>query len=235
MDTYLGTFGTLFVSGFLGSLGHCLGMCGPLVMMAGAQLKRHERKLLPSFLLYHLARVLVYAVLGAVSGGIGSLLGLSGGLGSLAGIISLALGAGIILLGAGYLGWLPLGRLEGGGNWINQMMGRALKQGGASGILMMGAINGLLPCGLVYSALLVVASTGAPVAGAAGMIAFGLGTLPALLVVGLGAGALSPSIRQVMGRVAGILIMLIGLQLGLRGLAALGAVGHLHLGGLVIW
>jgi sulfite exporter TauE/SafE len=235
MGSYLSTFGALFVSGLLGSLGHCLGMCGPLVMMVGVQLKRHEKAILPSFLLYHLARVMVYALLGAIIGGIGSLLGLSDGFGGVAGFISLALGLGVILFGMGYLGWLPLGRLEGSGAWLNRMMGKALKQGGYVGVLGMGALNGLLPCGLVYSALLVTASTGGPLPGAMGMVVFGLGTMPALLVAGVGAGALSVPVRQAMGRAAGILIMVIGVQLGLRGLAALNMVPHLHVGGVMIW
>jgi sulfite exporter TauE/SafE len=235
MGAYLSTFGALFVSGLLGSLGHCLGMCGPLVMMVGVQLKRHEKPMLPSFLLYHLSRATVYALLGAIVGGIGSLLGQSGGLGRFAGVVSLALGLGVILFGMGYLGWLPLGRVEGSGAWLNRMMGKALKQGGFAGVLGMGALNGLLPCGLVYSALLVAASTGGPLPGAVGMLVFGLGTIPALLVAGVGAGALSVPVRQAMGRVAGILIMIIGLQLGLRGLAALNVVSHLHVGKVMLW
>ncbi len=235
MGAYLSTFGALLVSGLLGSMGHCLGMCGPLVMMVGVQLKRHERAMLPSFLLYHIARITVYALLGAVIGGIGSLLGLAGGLSKLAGIVSLILGIGVILFGMGYMGWLPLGQLEGSGVWLNRMMSKALKRGGLWGVLGMGALNGLLPCGLVYSALLVAASTGKPLPSAVGMIIFGLGTIPALLVAGVGAGALSVRVRQVMSRVAGAMIMIIGVQLGLRGLAALGVVSHLQVGGIVIW
>jgi sulfite exporter TauE/SafE len=235
MGANFSTFGALFVSGLLGSLGHCLGMCGPLVMMVGVQLKRHDKPMLPSFLLYHLARATVYALLGAIVGGIGSLLGQSGGLGRFAGVVSLVLGLGVILFGMGYLGWLPLGRVEGSAAWLNRMMGKALKQGGFVGVLGMGALNGLLPCGLVYSALLVAASTGGPLPGAVGMLVFGLGTVPALLVAGVGAGALSVPVRQAMGRAAGILIMIIGLQLGLRGLAALNVISHLHVGKVMIW
>jgi hypothetical protein len=102
-------------------------------------------------------------------------------------------------------------------------------------VLALGALNGLLPCGLVYSALLVAASTGGLLMGAAGMIAFGLGTLPALLVVGVGAGALSARVRQVFVRVAGLLIVLVGVQLMLRGLAGWGVVPHFHLGKVMLW
>jgi sulfite exporter TauE/SafE len=102
-------------------------------------------------------------------------------------------------------------------------------------VLALGALNGLLPCGLVYSALLVAASTGSLLMGAAGMAVFGLGTLPALLVMGIGAGALSARVRQAFVRVAGVLIVVVGVQLVLRGLAGWGVLPHLHLGRVMLW
>jgi sulfite exporter TauE/SafE len=92
-----------------------------------------------------------------------------------------------------------------------------------------------LPCGLVYSALLVAASTGGPLSGGLGMVSFGIGTLPPLLLVGIGAAAVSVKARQRLTRIAGALIIVVGLQLLLRGMAALGVVPHLHLGRLVLW
>jgi sulfite exporter TauE/SafE len=231
----LSVFGALLLSGLVGSLGHCLGMCGPLVIMVGLQLKSSGRSRLRYHFLYHSARITVYALLGALVGVIGSLLGLAGRLSHVAGVASLLLGLGVILFGLGYLGWLPIGRVEGSGARLSKAMGRALKQGGTPGVALLGALNGLLPCGLVYSALLVAASTGGPLTGGLGMVLFGAGTLPPLLLVGMGAGAVSVQARQRLTRVAGALIILVGLQLLLRGLAALGIVPHLHLGRLVIW
>jgi sulfite exporter TauE/SafE len=228
-------YAVLLLSGLVGSLGHCLGMCGPLVLMVGLQLPARGLAAVPYHLLYHLARVAVYVLLGAIVGAVGSLLGLGSGLNRLAGAISLALGLGIVLLGLGYLGWLPLGRLDASAGRLNRAMGRALKRGGALGVVLLGAINGLLPCGLVYSALLLAATTGGSLPAALGMALFGLGTLPALVVVGLGAGTLGARFRQVLTRVAGVVIVVAGLQLALRGLAALGAIPHLQVGGLVIW
>jgi sulfite exporter TauE/SafE len=235
MDLGTGTLGALFLSGVLGSLGHCLGMCGPLVTMLGIQLKARRPVGWPYHLVYHASRVGVYVILGTIAGGLGSALGLGDSFGKVTGIVSLLLGLGVVLLGLGYLGWLPLGRIEGAGAWLNQAMGWALQQGGSMGVLALGALNGLLPCGLVYSALLVVASTGSLLVGAAGMAVFGLGTLPTLLVAGVGAGALGTHVRQTFVRVAGALIVVVGLQLALRGLAAWGAVPHLHLGRLMFW
>ena len=61
MQANLSIYGTLFLSGLVGSLGHCLGMCGPLVIMVGYQLKPRGVALLPYYLLYHAPRITVYA------------------------------------------------------------------------------------------------------------------------------------------------------------------------------
>ena len=174
-------------------------------------------------------------VLGAIVGGLGSLIGIKPSLGRFAGIVSVVLGLGIVGLGLGYLGWLPLQRLEGAAGWWSRATAGALKRQGVGRVAMLGALNGILPCGLVYSGLLVAASTGGALQGALGMVIFGAGTLPALLVVGLGAGALSIHLRQVLARIAGIVIVLVGVQLVMRGLAGLGIVPMLRLGGFVIW
>jgi sulfite exporter TauE/SafE len=231
----MGVYGALLLSGLLGSLGHCLGMCGPLVVMAGLQFQTRGLTAFPHHLLYHGARIGVYVFLGVVVGGIGSLLGMGNRLSHLAGITSLVLGLGVILFGLSYLSWLPLSRMEGAGDWLSRAMSQALKQGGFFGVILLGTLNGLLPCGLVYSALLVAASTGGPLPGAMGMLLFGVGTLPALLLVGLGARILSVRVRQALTRVSGFLILMIGLQLVLRGMAALDVAPHLRLGGLMIW
>jgi sulfite exporter TauE/SafE len=235
MQTSSGLFGILFLSGFLGSLGHCLGMCGPLVMMLGVQIKRQQRIAWPLHLLYHTSRIVVYAILGAVVGGIGSLLGLGSQINFVAGITSAILGIGVVVLGLGYLGWLPIRGLDAPDEWFGRMFGKAMRRGGLSGVILLGVLNGLLPCGLVYSALLLSASGGGVLQGMLGMLLFGLGTLPALVLVGLGAGALSVRFRQTLTRLAGVLMVIAGLQLTLRGLAALGLMPHFQVGELIFW
>ncbi len=224
----------LLLSGLLGSLGHCLGMCGPLVVMVSTGFKSHGIAVLPGQLLYHLTRITVYGLLGGVVGALGAMLG-AGGFGRVPGLLSVVLGALVVAFGMGYLGWLPLGRIEGGGSWLTGAMGRAIRRGGLGSAALLGGLNGLLPCGLVYSALLIAASTGGALQGAAAMLIFGAGTLPALLVVGLGADRLSARTRQALSRAAGVLIVLVGVQLVLRGLAALGVIGHLKLWRVMLW
>lgn len=203
--------------------------------MVAAQMRKNDRSLLPNFSLYHVTRVLMYVLFGALVGAIGSLLGLSRQLTALGGVISLLLGIAILLIGTGYLGWLRSFPLEGASHWWNIALSRTLKQGGWGGVALLGALNGLLPCGLVYSALLLAASTGAAWRGALGMGLFGLGTFPALLALDLGAGALSVRFRQGMMRLAGVLMLLVGLQLVLRGGAALHFWPHLRWRSIVLW
>ena len=236
MGGLTGTPAALLLSGLLGSLGHCLGMCGPLNLMLAAKIRENALPPLQSFLLYHASRVTVYVLLGSLVGAFGSLLGLSTRLTGVGGMVSLVLGLAILLLGLGYLGWLPALWWEGaGGGWWNKAMSNALRYKGRFGVAALGVLNGLLPCGLVYGALLLAASTGLAWRGALAMAAFGLGTLPALLGVDLGAGALSARFRQGMTRLAGVLMLLVGSQLALRGGAALGFWPHLRLGGIVLW
>jgi sulfite exporter TauE/SafE len=229
-------YGALLVTGLVGSLGHCLGMCGPLVLMVGLQFEAKGMAALLRYLVYHGARVTVYALLGAFVAGIGSFLAPGARLGAWPAVLSMALGLGVALLGLGYVGWLPtlqlprLGRL-----WYQAQSWALPKARHPAGLALVGALNGLLPCALVYSALLTVAASRRATSGALGMLAFGVGTAPALLVVGLGARALGTRVRKGLARASGFLIGLIGLQLVLRGLAALRFVPHLHVGKVMLW
>ena len=228
-------WGTLLVSGFLGSLGHCLGMCGPLVLMFSARLKTQKLAAVPNLLIYHAGRISIYALLGAAVGALGSLLGIGATLNRAAGIISVLLGVGVMLFGVGYLGWLPLNQIEGAGGWWNMAMRWVWAIGGSQRMLLLGALNGLLPCGLVYSALLVAASTGGAIQGALGMVLFGVGTFPALFVIGIGAKSLSARARQILTRISGVLIIIVGLQLVLRGLSAFHLIPPLQIGSWMLW
>jgi uncharacterized protein len=268
------TFGALALAGLLGGLGHCTGMCGPLVALVGIKLRergagadpaaegaaveaagvgvapaggaaaargvsrsgRGSLSIVGSTLVYHGARVGVYALLGAIVGTAGSLFGAASGITTLAAAVSLVLGAAVITVGLGYVGLLPPILQTRGAGWWDRAASWALRRPGKSGAGLLGALNGLLPCGLVYGALLVSAGTGSTAGGALCMLIFGLATLPALVVIQTGAAALlGPGRRVWLVRAAGVIVLLIGLQLVLRGLAVLGVIPSLYLGGLMLW
>ena len=241
------TLAALALTGFLGGLGHCTGMCGPLVALAAIKLAPEPHRadgggparrdaVVASTLAYHAARVAVYAALGAISGAVGSLLGLAGGLSTVGAAVSIVLGVG----GARRRGGLCRAPAPSRPTATARAGGRVPPPGRSGGpgsrrAFLLGALNGLLPCGLVYGALLVAAGTGTPGGGALAMLVFGVATLPALVIIQAGASLFAGRRRTWLMRVAAFVMFLAGIQLCLRGLASLGVVPSVHLGGLMLW
>mgnify|MGYP001817442619 CR=1 FL=1 len=201
-----------FVTGLLGSA-HCLGMCGGIsglfaVNAAATSLKTQ----VPKAIAYNLGRVLTYAILGVVVALLGKTMVDS--IPKLAAPVRLASGLLIILIGLQVaFNWRLLAPLENAGARLwHRIAPKAkglLPVETAAQALGLGLIWGFLPCGLVYSVLLLAASTTDPAAGSLVMLAFGLGTMPAMIATGLSASKLSQFMsRRRLG--AGLLIILIG-------------------------
>jgi sulfite exporter TauE/SafE len=179
-------------AGLLGS-GHCLGMCGGIVgaFAMGVPPERRQRALdlLPFMAGYNFGRIATYALLGALAGLAGGVLGAA--LPPAAARSGSRLLAAFFLVGLGlYLAGLPqlLQPLErlGARFWrrLEPLGRRLLRPATPWHTLALGAVWGWLPCGLVYSMLALAAVSGGPAAGAATMAAFGVGTLPALAAAG---------------------------------------------------
>lgn len=231
----------LFTMGLTISLGHCVGMCGPLV--AAFALSRQQSN--PSVvgmaghsLVYHVGRVTSYAILGAIMGFAGATF-LAGDTGrQIEGALSLLVAVIMLLLGLTLLGRIP------GLAWLENLpwkdkvtchLQAALASPSPWRSYGMGFANGWLPCGPVFAAAMTAAATGAIFKGALAMVLFGAGTLPLMMVLTAGAGRMGPRLRTSMNRVGAVLIVLVAVQLGLRGLAAWNVVGHLRFGEVVIW
>jgi sulfite exporter TauE/SafE len=178
-------FLALFLVGLLGA-GHCAGMCGGIVGALSLQASAGT----PAFsihLAYNLGRIASYALAGLLAGAIGqvagSLLPLQHGLYLFASLMLVALG--LYLLGATQsLAWVEQG---GQAVWrrIQPLTKRFLPVRGMAQAFPLGLLWGWLPCGLVYSALTTALASGSAGQGALLMLAFGLGTLPNLLLAGL--------------------------------------------------
>ena len=172
-----------FLIGFLGSL-HCVGMCGPLAIVIHQQ--SHARGNHPglALVLYHAGRITTYVSLGVLVGLLSSAMW-----GSLQFYLSIFAGTILILSAMQFIPWekhiwnLPgfkqLGQL------IPKLYARLIKVPGLAAPLLGGLANGLLPCGLVYMGLAAALATGDGLLSASMMLAFGLGTIPALLATQL--------------------------------------------------
>ena len=205
---------TALAAGFFGSP-HCLGMCGGIVSALSFALHKQQnsqRFYLQS--LYHLGRLLSYSLLGLLVGLLGK--GLLAPLADskwpyiLTSVMMIAFG----LYLAGW--WRGLDKLERLGAKLWQTMTplrqRFMPINNAPRALVAGMLWGFLPCGLVYSALALAMTSASPFASSAIMFAFGLGTLPMMLLAGSTAGALKQKLQQHGWRTAnGLLIMAFGI------------------------
>jgi len=202
-----------FAAGLLGSA-HCMGMCAGIsgLFAAGATVAAIKTQL-PLAVAYNLGRVLSYAFLGVIVALIGSTS--VAAIPELAGPVRIASGVLIIFIGLQVaFGWRLLSPVEKIGATIwNRLAPLARGLIPATSITKaagLGLFWGWLPCGLVYSLLLLAASTANPAGGGLLMISFGLGTMPAMIVSGLGAAKLSAFMsRNRLG--AGLLIVIMGI------------------------
>lgn len=204
---------TAFVTGLLGSA-HCFGMCAGISGLFAINVNVASlRSQVPKAIAYNLGRILSYATLGVAVAVIGKTM--VAGIPDLAAPVRFASGILIILVGLQLaFGWRILSPLETAGAKLWNRIAPAAKGlvpvETMTQALGLGLIWGWLPCGLVYSVLLLAATTAEPTSGGLVMVAFGLGTLPAMIATGLSASKLAQFMSgKRLG--AGLLIVVLGL------------------------
>ncbi len=218
-----------FLAGLAGSV-HCLGMCGGIVAalsMTGRCGTLNSR--IASQLFYNLGRISTYALLGCAAGFIGSSLDLpvlkSFGIWFFCGANLFVIVVG--LASALRLSWFNLSSMGGSaGQFLAGPLKRVISGTSPLSALPLGIILGFLPCGLVYAPLMVAMGSGSPLRGGAIMAALGLGTMPLLLLFGTASSAISGMIRDIMFRLVGVIVALMGVAGLWRVLAKM---GHHHM------
>lgn len=209
-------YGMLFVAGLFTSV-HCIAMCGGinLSQCAGCNdcdKKNISNKLKPS-LLYNFGRVISYTILGGLVGALGSVFSLS-----LKGksIISLIAGAFMIIMGINMLGITPM---------LRKIMPRLPKsltnkidsKKNDKGPVIVGLLNGFMPCGPLQAMQLYALGTGSFLTGALSMFLFSLGTVPTMFAFGAFSSILSSKFTKQMMKVSSILVIILGVVMGNRG------------------
>ncbi len=212
---------TALLLGLMGSF-HCLGMCGPIAFILPVD--RHSKpKMAIQTFLYHLGRISAYASIGLIFGYLGKGISLIG----FQQKVSLIMGVLMLIFA-----FVPSNKVLGlkAFRWWNTFvyfvknnLSAYLHKRTTLGFYVIGFLNGLLPCGLVYIALVGAMATGDPLLGALYMAIFGLGTTPMMtLAVYLGS-FVSIKMRNKINRLipyavafVGILFILRGLNLGIK-------------------
>ncbi|MCP1727502.1 sulfite exporter TauE/SafE [Natronospira proteinivora] len=212
------TFLAAFIAGLAGSL-HCLGMCGGIAASLGmaGSVGTNARRGWLNALLYNVGRITSYAVIGAAAAGLVMALGIAVGRPDWGGLLRLVTAFILIAIGVQLaFNWAGLRRIEalGGRVWqhLAPLARRFMPPKTPLHALALGGLWGWLPCGLVYTMVLAASVSGNPINGAAIMIAFGLGTLPAMTGTSL-MGQQAQRLRQhpAFRQLAGALLIFFGL------------------------
>jgi sulfite exporter TauE/SafE len=201
-----------FMSGILGS-GHCVGMCGALV--SGFFIKASQGGIGPMpYVGYHGARIGVYTLVGAIAALAGVALVSTGLLGKVQGLLQIVAGLVVILLGLETMGLMRTRLAVGFApmRWLRQGFAKAAKAGTVGGAALGGLVNGMMPCALTLAMAVKATTAPTPVAGGLLMLAFGLGTLPAMLFVTLVFGRLGGKVRGHLLKAAAVVVIAMGLS-----------------------
>ncbi|MFI5148158.1 MAG: sulfite exporter TauE/SafE family protein [Bacteroidia bacterium] len=202
--------------GFIGSF-HCVGMCGPIAFALPLNRKSFATQL-SGVVAYNAGRVITYGLLGSFFGLIGASFALAG----YQQILSIMLGMFMLLsvflpervasrfrLTAGVFSFLSKQKAQ---------LGQLFRRTGFSSLFLIGLLNGLLPCGFVYTAVAGAVLCGSSLQGALFMALFGMGTVPAMAIVSLTGSKISLNFRKQLRRFMPVFTVLIAVCLIVRGM-----------------
>jgi len=207
-------------TGFTVGFGHCIGMCGPIVVSFSLSLEKGSIYLPHS--LYHAGRVLTYTILGGIMGATGSFTAVTAHMAGIQKGVFIFAGLLIVVMGLAMAGWLPSGKFfrdyYDPVGFISRGFKKLLNKATTPTFFPLGLLLGFLPCGPVYTALIGAARAGmeAPtpsdgiLTGMGLMFAFGIGTVPALILVARLAGMKWLKNREIIYKCGAILMILVG-------------------------
>ncbi len=202
--------------GFLGSF-HCIGMCGPITLALPLQQPSVLSRLIGAAL-YNIGRAVTYAVFGLLFGALGQ----SFVIGGYQQALSIGVGSFLllaVLLPSQWVSRFSITRpLYCAGERLKKGLRYLFGQKSHTSVFLIGLLNGLLPCGLVYMGLAGAIATGNAFNGALFMLLFGIGTFPAMLMLSFGGNLLKISVRQKIRKSVPLVVFLMGLLLILRGM-----------------
>lgn len=238
----LGSLWAVFLVGLTGGFGHCIAMCGPIAAAGGvwsgtaASASPDGRKVRGVVLWqvgYQVGRLLTYTAIGTALGALSSLAAVRGALGPLQRVLWLVAGEIMIAMGLAIAGVPLLARfgrgIEAGyakatSRWFRRSYSALLKAGPRAA-LPFGMLMGFMPCGFLMSVEFYAVGTGSALAGGATMLAFGLGTAPALALSGALGGAMGARARTWLVYAGAVIVVALGVFYVARAAGVMPAIG----------
>lgn len=204
----------LFTIGVLTSL-HCVGMCGGIMMSQSitSQMVPEKNKFKPG-LMYNLGRLISYTILGGIVGGIGEVFTLSFGA---QGLIAIIAGIFMVIMGLNLYGFKAFRKFS-----VKLPWNGCNSQKKSRNPLIVGLLNGFMPCGPLQTMQLYALASGSVIAGATSMFFFSLGTIPLMLGFGVIANLLSQKNSNRLVKYSGAIIIVLGIIMANRGLSLMG-------------
>jgi len=205
---------TAFLLGLAGSF-HCIGMCGPIALAVPLKANDTFSKVV-SILSYNFGRIITYTFIGAFFGLAGKGMVIAGwqqGLSIFIGVLILV-GVAVSYFNLPWFNKFSFGH----GSFISKKLGVLFKQKSYSSNLLIGVLNGFLPCGLVYAGIAGAIATGSPTKGALFMFMFGVGTSFLMFTLQFFKEYISTSVRNLMRKAVPVYLILMSVLLILRGL-----------------
>lgn len=224
-------FITAWLTGFIGSA-HCIGMCGPLALAIPVQNATVVARLFNA-LIYNFGRIITYTFYGSLLGFAHSILF------PFTMQSKLAIGIGILLIFIGLFmlfGNRSLKFLNTHAKFygfITKKIGVLFQNPNQAKVFLIGVLNGFLPCGLVYLALVTAFASGSVTHSMLYMAAFGLGTLPAMWSIVFFANSITPNLRMHLRKIYPLVYLATGIFLIWRGLQNYNAMQYMQHGDMI--
>ena len=219
-----------FLLGLLGSLGHCVGMCSAVIVLFDRQPSFQGQT--SSWILAHAGRLATYTLLGLTFGLLGKSIHLfTSDIPRAQGILSILFAITAFYMALAFIGISKSPELLFSG--LVSAWGRTMRGFKSPAPFLAGMVWGLLPCGLVITAIIPATTSASALQGALNMFVFGLATVPSLFAVKWLA---QRTVSRTWSRsLASLVMMFFGFQFAMRGFAVLGWVEHLMLGQIMFW
>lgn len=221
-------FWVFLTTGFTVGFGHCIGMCGPIVVSMSLNLDA-KNKTIPQ-LLYHAGRITTYALLGGLMGITGSFTMVTAQIALIQKSVLIFAGILIIFMGLLMSPWLlNISCFQNNstlGTYFSKMFQSLVRLKSTPAYFPLGLLLGLLPCGPVYTVLIASARAGMDAAdlfsgfisGMGLTLAFGVGTIPSLFIIGKLAGVIKVNQRQLIYKFGSIIMMGVGIYFIIKGI-----------------
>ncbi|MEN9998436.1 MAG: hypothetical protein RI922_1426 [Bacteroidota bacterium] len=203
------------VLGLASSL-HCVGMCGPIAMAIPVN-RTNSLTILAGVFQYNIGRILTYAWLGFIIGSVGITIETFGFL------QWVSILAGVFMIVYAWRKWLAIHLSFGGPKFglqgfVSRNLGKVIASEIPFKLSLLGMLNGLLPCGMVYIGLTNALVAGSPLKSVYAMVAFGVGTFATMIAVGFAANKISMQLRSKLSKIVPYMLTLVGILIILRGL-----------------